>query len=357
MRRRSYSFLILAVVALPAAAQETGPSSEEILQSWLSSPHADSAAEAFLHWNEEGEIPGECAVCHSTTGFSDFVTAGGGVPMIDHPVSPGTTVECGACHAEGVPEMSPVIFPSGAEGEDTGASAVCTVCHQGRASGSDVTEAAGNLEEDAVSPELGFVNVHYSAAAATFLGGLVSGGYEYPGRSYGGRFDHVPPLDTCTTCHDPHSTEVALESCTGCHEGISDFTDIRTTEVDSDGDGDTTEGIGQEVGELHARLGAAITTYADEVSGAPIVYDAGSYPYFFVDSDADGEVDAEEATVPNRYQSWTPRLLKAAYNYQFVEKDGGAHVHNAHYVIQLMIDSIEDLASVAQVETEGLARP
>jgi len=60
---------------------------------------------------------------------------------------------------------------------------------------------------------------------------------------------------------------------------------------------------------------------------------------------------------PNRYQSWTPRLLKAAYNYQFVAKDSGAFAHNPHYVIQLMIDSIESLSVVSEIETTGFQRP
>ena len=43
------------------------------------------------------------------------------------------------------------------------------------------------------------------------------------------------------------------------------------------------------------------------------------------------------------YATWTPRLVKAAFNYQYSQKDPGAFVHNPKYVIQFLINSIEDL--------------
>jgi len=36
-------------------------------------------------------------------------------------------------------------------------------------------------------------------------------------------------------------------------------------------------------------------------------------------------------------------LLRAGFNYQYSQKDPGAFVHNPQYVIQFLIDSIEDL--------------
>ena len=50
-------------------------------------------------------------------------------------------------------------------------------------------------------------------------------------------------------------------------------------------------------------------------------------------------------------------LLQAAYNYQFVGKDHGAYAHNPHYATQLLIDSMEDLATMADIDTSGLMRP
>jgi len=82
-----------------------------------------------------------------------------------------------------------------------------------------------------------------------------------------------------------------------------------------------------------------------------------SYPYFFADSDGSGAIEEGEAKYPNRYQSWTPRLLRAAYNYQFVAKDPGAYTHNPFYAMQLLHDSIADLAEAGSGVTAPGERP
>lgn len=64
-----------------------------------------------------------------------------------------------------------------------------------------------------------------------------------------------------------------------------------------------------------------------------------------------------EAVFSSRYQSRTPRLLKAAYNFQLVAKDGAACVHDPPYAIQLLQDSLADLGEPAEFDTAGLARP
>ena len=190
------------------------------------------------------------------------------------------------------------------------------------------------------------------------MGDLARGGYQYDGKTYAGPFKHVPELDSCTSCHSPHSTEpIAVAACAACHKDVTEYGAIRTTAIDVDGDGDVTEGIGSEIAALHERLGDAIKRYAAEVAQAPVVYDSHAYPYFFADTDADGTVTEGEAIFPNRYQSWTPRLLKAAYNYQYVAKDTGAYTHNPHYAIQLLYDSLESLGEVVEMDMTGFARP
>ena len=42
-------------------------------------------------------------------------------------------------------------------------------------------------------------------AAATLYGTEVKGGYEYDGKAYDAKNDHVPGRDTCTGCHEPHN--------------------------------------------------------------------------------------------------------------------------------------------------------
>jgi hypothetical protein len=50
-------------------------------------------------------------------------------------------------------------------------------------------------------------------------------------------------------------------------------------------------------------------------------------------------------------------LLKAAYNYQVVQKDPGGYVHNPTYMLQLLYDSLESLSLRVDVEMSALRRP
>lgn len=322
------------------------------LEEWSSSAHADAAAEAFTHWNEEDpkEIPVECAKCHSTPGYRDFIGADGSAAgAVDKAAPIGTVVECTACHNDVTLTMDSVVMPSGVEITGLGREARCMQCHQGRESTISVNEAiaeAAVTDEDTVSEELGFLNIHYYAAAATKYGTVAKGGYEYEGKTYDANFAHVDQFDTCVECHNPHTLEVRVEQCSGCHAGVTSVEDLKNVRmrgslVDYDGDGDVEEGIYFELEGVREFLSQGIQMYAEEVAGTPIVYDSASYPYFFIDTNADGQASEDEAAFSN----WTPRLLKAAYNYQVSIKDPGAFAHGGKYIIELLYDSTEDLNS------------
>ena len=329
-----------------------------IVEQWQNSPHNAAEDEAFVHWDEDdpAEVPTSCAKCHSTPGFIDFLGADGSeFGVVDEAAPIGSTIECNACHNDAARQLTTVTFPSGVTVTDLGDESRCMTCHQGRSSTVQVNasiEELGLTEAlDETNEELGFINIHYYAAAATKYGTVAMGGYEYDGKSYDGVFAHVEPYDTCIECHDPHTLEVQVEECTACHEGVEsaeDLAGIRTVAslVDYDGDGDMEEGIMAEIGTLQEMLNQAIQAYAAEVVEAPIVYSSASYPYFFADTNGNGEADEDEANYGNRYVSWTPRLLKAAYNYQVSKKDPGEYAHGGKYIIQLLYDSIEDLNTV-----------
>jgi hypothetical protein len=113
---------------------------------------------------------------------------------------------------------------------------------------------------------------------------------------------------------------------------VDDLKNVRmvSSAPDYDGDGNVEEGMYYEIQGLQETLMAEITKYAADKGGAEIKYDAATYPYFM---GADGKA----------YPSWTPRLLKAAYNYQVSIKDPGAFAHGNKYIVQLLFDSIADL--------------
>ena len=102
--------------------------------------------------------------------------------------------------------------------------------------------------------------------------------------------------------------------------------------VDFDGDGETDEGLQGEVKSLHDALYVAMQEYSAAEVGSTILYDAHSYPYFFNDTNDNSELDEEEVDRANGFNTWTPRLLRAAYNYQFAMKDPGAFAHNGPYI-------------------------
>lgn len=356
--------LMLFATALPAYAQDDSPEAvgvgepptflQDIYDAWVGSAHADVMAEAFVHWDAEGEVPTSCARCHSTTGYRDFLGVDGSdYGSVDAAAPLGSVVNCDACHNAVASHLTSVTFPSGAEVTNLDASTRCMVCHQGRASSVSVNaaieEAGLGDDVNAISADLSFINIHYYAAAASLFGSEVHGGYEFEGQNYQMRFEHVEGIETCADCHNPHTLEVQVETCSTCHEDVSDAGDLRDIRmagsmIDYDGDGNVREGIAEEIETLQEILYERIQTYASEVVGTSIVYDEHSYPYLFIDTNENGEADEDEVNRDNAYASFTPLLLKATYNYQVSLKDPGNFAHNAKYHIELLYDSINFLS-------------
>jgi hypothetical protein len=301
-------------------------------------------------------VPGSCAKCHSSSGLPTFLAEG-----VNISVEPSNGLQCSTCHDDLVEftrhEVEEVTFPSGAVvSADEPDTNLCLSCHQGRESTVSVNHLIGDLEADEVSDALRFLNVHYFAAGATRFGTEAKGAYEYDGKEYVGFFDHAN-VNECNDCHATHSLEVdPVENCAECHEEVEAPEDIRAIKynfVDWDGDGDDEEGMAEEIDALRETLYAALQEYAATTAGAAIVYDTQNHPYYFIDTNGNGQPDADEINADNRYVSWTPRLLRAAYNYQYATKDPGAFTHNGQYIIQILQDSIEDLGG----DVSGMTRP
>ena len=170
--------------------------------------HFDGSGEAWRHWDEDGEVSGSCAKCHSATGLAEYLSTGANTAA---PTANGML--CTTCHS-GPPSlisgaMNPVTFPSGAVLTMGDSSNLCLNCHQGRASGNSV-----NSRVTGGPGPYGFINVHYFAAAATLFGTEAGGGYEFAGKSYAGRRvypNHNGRFDTCVDCH--MNTQSLCDDC------------------------------------------------------------------------------------------------------------------------------------------------
>lgn len=354
-----------AIVVMPKGG---GGPEVPYLEAWSNSGHADKTAEAFKHWNADdpAEIPVDCARCHSNQGFNDYLGEdGSAVGVVDQPAPIGSTVECQTCHSDSTARLDAVTFPSGVTVTGLGPEARCMTCHQGRASSDTVDAAitaAAVTDDDTASDQLSFMNIHYYAAGATLYAGKVRGGYQYAGEVYDWRFRHVEGYDTCVGCHDQHTLAVKVDECASCHIGVARTVDARNIRMmaslnqDYDGDGDLAEGMYFELDGLRGRLMAAIQAYAKGKGLGAVCYSGATYPYWFKDTNDDGSCQADEAAFPNRYVSWSARLVRAAYNYQVSLKDPGAYAHNAKYIIQLLHDATADLAAaLAQPDLLGEA--
>lgn len=349
MRPRAHLIGLLVLWALASLALTACGAAEaseaDIETQWATSAHANVEARAFSRWNDSdpSEIPQNCAKCHSTPGYLDFHGANG-TPAgeVTQAAPVGTTVECDACHSEITQEKTGVMMPSGLFLEHQGDNANCMECHQGRAAGNEVDEALSGIDasDDTVNTEISAPSIHNSPAGPLLYGAVTTGGFEYPGKEYAGRYDHTGGFNTCISCHDAHTLKIDSKRCAVCHIKAVDFAhfrNIRVSNIDYDGDGNNTEGIYREIDTVERRLLEQIELYVQTTEGAEPLLISSRF------TNEAGET----------YTTWTPRLLRAAYNYQFSKLSGGAYVHNPHYTLQLLYDSYEDLGGVMR----GMTRP
>jgi hypothetical protein len=302
-------------------------------------------------------VPGTCAKCHSATGLPTFLANG-----VNVAVDPVNGFQCATCH-DNVSTFTrytvdSVRFPSGAtltfgDGNDAN---LCINCHQGRESTVSVDRLIGDTPPDEQSEGLRFLNVHYFAAGATLFGTDAKGAYEYEGQTYLGQNQHIQGFNQCVECHSTHQLTVQVDKCSACHtnvQSVEDLHDIRMTPTDFDGDGDVTEGMANEIATVQEALYAAMNAYAADTVGTGVVYSPAAYPYFFADSNGNGEADPDEVVSDNAFTAWTPRLLRAAYNYQYSQKDPGVFAHNGKYMLQVLYDSLNDVGG----DVTGMTRP
>ena len=304
--------------------------------------HFNRDGKAFHYWDKQNEIPAVCARCHGANGVPEYLRDGKNRPA-PHVKN---AYACTNCHADMLTyerhKVAKVTFASGlsADSGDNNMN-LCMTCHQGRESTASVNKAIAGMAADTPDPKIPFVHVHYFPAGATIFGTEAKVAYEYAGKSYAGRFNHAPGMNTCTACHEPHAGEVHLEKCGSCHQGGKP------------------EARAGSVAALKGELYAAIQQYARSVGGSAIAFSPEAFPYWYTDTNGNGKVDPDELMFANGYKAFTPRLLQAVYNYTFLLRDPGAAYHNGRYAGQLLHDSLESLAASgkAGVEMRGKERP
>ncbi len=325
--------------------------------------HFNRDGKPFHYWDQAKEIPAVCSRCHAANGVPEYLKEGKNNPS-PH-VKNGFA--CTNCHADMLTyarhSVAKVTFASGIT-IDSGHndSNLCMTCHQGRESTASLNKAIAGGAPDAPNPKLEFVHVHYFPAGATRYGADAKVAYEYEGKTYARRFDHVPQMSNCTNCHEPHGGSVQVAKCGGCHQGVQDHAQLVNIRMASRGDFDGNgreEGLAREVANLHQELYGAIQRYAKAVGGASIAFTKEAHPYWYNDVNGNGQVDPDELKPANKYPAYTPRLMQAVYNHTFVTRDPGAAYHNARYTLQLLYDSLDSLAQSgkAGVNMQGKVRP
>lgn len=348
--------------------------------------HFDGSGEPARHWDPAESVtslqgtgaetvPASCSKCHSgSAGYRFYVSFGA-----TQAVEPGNGLDCATCHAGFYPTASDkklvtvasATFPSTlavkADADSVltnkalhASSMICVTCHMGVESKKSVDAMIPvGADPDVVdTANLSFKNVHYFAAGSVLLGTEAKVAYEYDGKTYAGRRNHTSNAGRgidCTGCHAGPSHTFSVQEridagdCVGCHnvDPVAPA-DIRMTSTDFNGNGDTTESVSSELDTIATAVLNQMQTVAVATAGANLCYDCATYPYWFkhTATGTNGAVcDTGEASYANQFKKWTPRLAKAAFNYQFYHKDPGAWAHNPNYSAQILIDTAADLGA------------
>lgn len=276
---------------------------------------------------------------------------------------------------------------------NAGNSSICIFCHQGRESGL-------SLFKDKLAPGRtiagsNFKNNHYLGTAAMLWG---VNAYEFASKSYTANFSHQQI--NCAGCHMDNATEPVRvgghtwlpngASCTGCHAGITAATDLSndpgagflagnraTGSITNYSGNPASISIGSQIQDLQNYIISLMAAQG-------LFYDDSVNPYYFnvALTSADG-VANNHVSATNAFKTWTLPLYKAAFNIAIAAKanpsaavsttyvlngagirvpntsitlfaNKSAAVHNYKYVIQLLMDSYENLynnSSPAQIAT------
>jgi hypothetical protein len=230
-----------------------------------------------------------------------------------------------------------------------------------------------------------FQDGHNLVAAATFFGGNAAGYYEYAitwdplptgsaTKTYLRLGSHSGAV--CTNCHDAHGLAIPTTftcgfGCHATHAGTSDQTmaglRLKTGRWYMSG---TDQGVYQNFLQMRALLYTAIQRYSLAKGNvgagtAVICFNDGAGGDSFFLGTAEGQSDGGCSTLlwgkPGSNTAYTPRLLRAVYDYRLLVQDPGAWAHNPRYATEIMYDAIRDLnmgiQPASQINMTGWLRP
>ncbi|MBI5102957.1 MAG: hypothetical protein HZB33_14160 [Nitrospirae bacterium] len=360
-----------------------------INRQWSLSRHAEkTAAGAWAHYNWSISSRASCQRCHTTTGviaYLDFLRAAGS--SVDPskfvgPIAPDANfrpqmLQCNGCHSNNKgglrnPGRVAETYADGAiiRYDDMGNSNLCLVCHVGRESGGSITAKTGNWGS------IGFINSHYLSAGGTLFG---TTGYEFTGINY----DNVPfflhdkigregswaSIDAvegiagtgaltgkqgpCISCHmsfninsEKHTfLPLAVERNDPDHPlKITRVTDIRSTLCATCHRGAYALTVA-EFEEQKTLLAEAMEAFDAQLKQRGYFW-ADSNPYFFKSAGNTARTNAVinwlspfDADITGNTTG--KNNMGAAFNFNLIEHDPGAFVHNRYYVKKLIYDSID----------------
>ena len=268
-----------------------------------------------------------------------------------------------------------------------GNSVICIFCHQGRESGYTLykNRIETFLTDSRYLNTNTFFNSHYLGTSAMLWG---VNGYEYSGPSISYSVNAEHQGADCVGCHMSNSDGTAAGGHTwvpniavtcntvACHGNgalgtVADPDTYRalTDITDYSGSGSSTA-IAVQIKEIQDKL-----IYLMSKQVPAIYYDDTAYPYFFKVPISVPTGSATTHTSANAFKAWTPTTVKAAFNLNYAIKglpsaggsttyvlnsgasvtvpnssqtltpNASAAVHDFKYVIQLLTDSFNDLAT------------
>lgn len=314
-----------------------------INEQWKSSRHAVGVASASTR--------NGCDACHSGWGFIRKVDPR---QNDNRPVNGFAQISCAVCHdphradlPHQMRKLDNVTLGDSVTVVDYGGMGkACMQCHVGRRSAESYASS-----ESSISTHFG---PHYSNQA-DMIDGSNAITYGIPIGSSGHKF---ATADACVTCHmqevlpsgnpardkvgghsfamswdggtpnDPSDDVEHVTVCQQCHGPIQSFGDI-LAKADYDENGKI-ESVQHEIEGMLHKLGMLLPPV-----GSPDVMTSASL----------NEYRWSQPGLTDEQIAYRKALLKAAFNYKFVEEDGSHGVHNAGFAFALLRRSIQSITT------------